>query len=357
MRINTEFEGGNIEVLSINSDTVRIAVQLRDTVEDWFYWAFRVCGAQGRTVTFDFTDKAYVGYYGAAVSRGNADWHWSNTANEAFTQFKYAFGADEDVVYFCHDMRYGTRRFFSLADRLGLPVRTLAVSKKGRDIPYVRFGEGNETIMLTARHHACESTGNYVMEGVLEILKRNILPDISVLAVPFVDLDGVVDGDQGKLRSPHDHNRDYAGESIYSSAAAIRKLADTENIIYAFDFHSPWHFGGRNDLCFAVRNREEETDKATIQFNSFFEEETQCNSNAFQYRLGNDLPINCEWNTPSELYTSCVSSFGKRPNNRLAFSLETPYFGKPDNMVSQDRLVALGHCFGRAIIRAINEGI
>lgn len=62
---------------------------------------------------------------------------------------------------------------------------------------------------MTARHHACESTGNYVLEGVLEELIKSLPNNLSVMCVPFVDYDGVVNGDQGKNRFQHDHNRDY----------------------------------------------------------------------------------------------------------------------------------------------------
>jgi len=54
MKIDKNFVGGNIEVLDVQGDTVTLANELRDTRldRDWFYWAFRVRGAQGKTVTF-----------------------------------------------------------------------------------------------------------------------------------------------------------------------------------------------------------------------------------------------------------------------------------------------------------------
>jgi hypothetical protein len=158
MLIDSGFEGGKIEALSVDGDTAHLASELRAAGGDWFYWAFRVRGAQGKRMNFDFEDKLRVGYYGAAVSADNAAWRWSRSANEAHTRFSYEFGENERVAYFCHDMRYGTLRFYALADRLGLTVKTLAVSERGRSVPYVRFGGGREEVILTARHHACEST-------------------------------------------------------------------------------------------------------------------------------------------------------------------------------------------------------
>ena len=48
--IDTEIPAGNAIVNSIEGDTVSIRQDLRDTKGEWFYWAFRVKGAAGRTV-------------------------------------------------------------------------------------------------------------------------------------------------------------------------------------------------------------------------------------------------------------------------------------------------------------------
>ena len=54
-------------------------------------------------------------------------------------------------------------------------------------------------------------------------------------------------------RQPHDHNRDYIKQPIYASTRALKDFIDQHRIEYAFDFHSPWHMGGGNDLLFFVR--------------------------------------------------------------------------------------------------------
>ena len=81
-------------------------------------------------------------------------------------------------------------------------------------------------MILTSRHHACESTGSYVLEGVLDGLLQHPMENLQVICVPFVDYDGVVDGDQGKYRLPRDHECDYGRDvpPIYPETAAIRAL-------------------------------------------------------------------------------------------------------------------------------------
>lgn len=49
----------------------------------------------------------------------------------------------------------------------------------------MRFGDGNRSIILTARHHACESTGSYVLEGVLDDLIDNPIEGFKYYACPL----------------------------------------------------------------------------------------------------------------------------------------------------------------------------
>jgi hypothetical protein len=54
-----------------------------------------------------------------------------------------------------------------------------------------------------------------------------------------VDKDGVEDGDQGKNRKPHDHNRDYGDDSIYPEIRAIKALDRQHGFRFTLDFHCP----------------------------------------------------------------------------------------------------------------------
>lgn len=76
MLISKDFPGGNIWVISMEGDVVRLENEIRDTTEDWFYWAFHVTGCAGKTVTFDFSPKPWIGYWGPAVSHDLEAWTW-----------------------------------------------------------------------------------------------------------------------------------------------------------------------------------------------------------------------------------------------------------------------------------------
>lgn len=325
IQIISDFIGGNIKVLKIYNGTVLLKNELRDTAEDWFYWAFCVKGAAGKTLQFQFVEQNRVGYYGAAVSSDLSNWRWSESKGEG-ESFTYTFGPDENKVYFAHHMLYHPNQFEKLAQKLQLPVQILCISEKGRAVPCVEFGSGNRYILLTSRHHACESTGNYVLEGILEALIETPIAGFRFLCVPFVDYDGVVDGDQGKSRIPHDHNRDYDVNTpaIYSSVRAIRAFAQAHSVVFGFDFHSPWHIGGENDTVFIVQKNPSQIGRLN-QFGEILEHFCD-DGDALCYRHSNDIAPNVSWNRAD---TPCFANFvSSLDTSDIAFTLETAYFGK-----------------------------
>ena len=90
MRIHKNFAGGNIVVKSIEGDTVYLENELRDTTEDWFYWAFCVEGAESKTLTFKMQPNR-LGYFGPAVSHDYENWHWLDSLEgDSFTSLRWA---------------------------------------------------------------------------------------------------------------------------------------------------------------------------------------------------------------------------------------------------------------------------
>ncbi len=342
--IHKNFIGGNVSVKEISGDTVFLENELRDTEGDWFYWAFCVEGAEGRTLTFKMQHNR-LGYWGPAISHDLEEWSWLDSLEG--DSFTYSFDKNESKVYFAHHKLYHPKRFYSLCDNLNLNISELCKSRKGRSVPCLRIGNGKKSIIFTARHHACESTGSYVLEGVITELANNPIEDARILIVPFVDYDGVVDGDQGKSRIPHDHNRDYIDAPIYPEVRSIRNYMSEYSCHYGFDFHSPWHKGGVNDKIFIVRNINEKNGEFDM-FSSFFESEIS--EKSMKYFKKDDYPACTNWNQPS-------SSFGYTtnllPDCKIAFSLESAYFGCRDNKVFSKKLVELGKCFARAVKRYV----
>jgi len=353
MRIHADFIGGNIKVLKIDGSEIYVQNELRDTTEDWFYWAFCVEDAAGQTLTFHF-DKRWLGYYGPAVSRDLKNWRWLGSSDEtkASDTFTYTFADDEQKVYFAHNMLYHPAHFEEFCKDNGLTAQTLCISEKGREVPYITFGSGDEAILMTARHHACESTGTYVLEGVVKELLREPIPGLKFIAVPFVDYDGVVDGDQGKNRKPHDHNRDYTDAPIYGVIREMIAFGKENDLRYTFDFHSPWHMGAENDYVFFSRSTEA-MEPFTNAFGEYMKRETA--DNELKYTGNWDVGPNEKWN--DETSPNSKNYFSKMDSVRLSVTTETPYFGVTDGMgkISQEAMLELGRAFGRSIAAYIKD--
>jgi hypothetical protein len=99
-RIDAAFPGGNIIVDGIEGDTAFLRPDLRDTQGDWFYWAFRVRGAAGRTLAFTFASDRFSARGPAVSADGGKTWRWLGRAVVQNRTFRHTFGpGDEDVRF------------------------------------------------------------------------------------------------------------------------------------------------------------------------------------------------------------------------------------------------------------------
>jgi len=277
--IRCDYPGGNVKVLGIDESTgtVRVAPDLRDTPGYWFHFDFTVTGAAGRTLHFQFpaNGREYLSTLGPAISRdAGKTWRWLNAdgrRHEPANAFDYAFAADEHATRFAVSIPYTQKDWDAFVApyraRTDVKFGTLCKSRSGkRDVEFLHVpcrGRAEWLFVLTARHHACETTGNPPMEGALAVALGDS-PEADWLRahadccfVPFMDKDGVEEGDQGKNRRPYDHNRDYA-KGLYPTVRAVKDLIVRESSgkrIVFIDLHAP-HVrtvpkgGGEHDQAF-----------------------------------------------------------------------------------------------------------
>lgn len=101
--VGAELPAGNVIVEEVAGDAVRLRPDLRDTAGDWFYWAFRVTGAKGRTLTFTFAGAyggCVVGVRGPAVTAdGGRTWSYPCDGHATERSFSYAFETDGEVRF------------------------------------------------------------------------------------------------------------------------------------------------------------------------------------------------------------------------------------------------------------------
>jgi hypothetical protein len=369
--VDADYPGGNIILERIEGSTAFLRPDLRDTKGWWFYWNFRVRGAAGRAITFKFTDGNPIGVRGPAVSTdAGKTWDWLGTNTVKDASFTYTFADDAGRVRFCMAMPYqqaNLDNFLSRHRHPNLKVAELCKTRKGRPVERIHAGridgKPRYRVLVTARHHACEMMAGYALEGLLEgvladgpeglWLRRNV----EVLAVPFMDKDGVEDGDQGKNRKPHDHNRDYNGRSIYPSVAALRtfvpKWCDGRPTV-ALDLHCPHIRGKYNEVIYIVGASNKQIYAQQVRFGEILEDVA---SGPLPYDNDDILPFGTAWNTQNNYgsHKSCKRWASELDDVKLATTFEIPYANARGCAVTADSARAFGRDLATALFTYLKQ--
>lgn len=329
--ITSDFVGGNIRVRSIEDDVVHLEPDLRGGRE-WFYWAFEVETRKARQLTFEFPEKqmTYVAMQGPAISLDEGKtWNWLGAEHATGSSFDYEFEANQ-TVRFAVTIPYlqtDLDRFLEEhADNPHLSVTTLTESLGNRPVELLKIGQeadGRVPVLMTARHHACESMASFLLEGLM----REALSDSDegaafrdkflLYVVPIVDKDGVQTGDQGKNRRPHDHNRDYGPEPHYPEVAAIIELGKEVKFEIAVDFHCPTLWMDYHQVIYFVGPRD--TPESNLGNVTRF-------ANRLKTILPTEAPRGCLVLLKSERTPGHFSDhFAHQEQSVMAMTLEFPY--------------------------------
>lgn len=380
MKIDCAIPAGNILIDSIEDDQAVLQKDLRDTEGNWFYWKFRAFFDRPGTYRFTFANGPAIGERGPAVSinRGKT-WRWLGT--ETTTRdpdgFSYRFEGDPDEaeVWFSMAIPYLQTDWEAfLARHRGsgcIRHEILCRSRKGRPVELLRIeAPASETprrrILLTCRHHACEMMASYVLEGLLEAILedapfgKTFRDRFDVAVVPFVDKDGVEDGDQGKYRRPHDHNRDYGPAPIYPETAAIMDFFRAWRPDDAFDFHCPWlhDIGNANGTAKKIHILFPPKEAGLPQALRLGEALERLTPREVPYRNAEGLPFGSPWNAdefdPAKGRTS-DQWWREEKTARLVFCIEIPYAAVHDETFTQDRARAFGKAFAHAFLESTEQ--
>ena len=198
---------------------------------------------------------------------------------------------------------------------------------------------------------------NYELEGIItETLSDSTegkwLRDNAVfLVLPFMDKDGVEDGDQGKNRKPHDHNRDYGKKSIHREVKSLKPLVKSllkGKKLFALDLHCPYLKGGEyNENIYLVGKKPRRYWCQIKRFGNILE---KIDFGSLQYSNRNNLPYGKSWNT-SKRPRSFSWWTWRLPGALFAGSLEFPYANVGRRTVTP----ASARKFGTRLARAIKR--
>ncbi len=368
--VDCDFPGGNIILERIEGDNVYLRQDPRDTPGFWFYWYFRVRGAEGRDLTFHFTDGNAIGVRGPAVSTdGGENWSWLGADSVKGTSFGYSFGASVEEVRFCLAMPYqeaNLRRFIARhQDDPHFKVEKHSTTRKGRTTQRFRVGkldgEPRYRVLLTGRHHSCEMMATWAMEGLLEAVLADsesgawFRDNVEIAVVPLMDTDGVEDGDQGKNRRPHDHNRDYLGESIYPAVKALKEFVpgwSEGKLRIGLDMHCPYIRGGgdgpsSNQRVFFVGNPSPDMQRNLDRLSETLQ---RVQAGPLRHDPKHNIAWGKAWNTLKEP-RSCGRWMAELPGILVGATIEIPYADVDGVPVTVASAKSLGGDLAEAIRR------
>ncbi|GMM92217.1 M14-type cytosolic carboxypeptidase [Qipengyuania sp. MTN3-11] len=259
IRIDSAFDSGNIEVLSADGASARLAIP-RDHMSEFKQWFhFRVSGAAGRELELAITglnDSAYPGGwpgYDACVSEDREYWgrarsSFDKDADGGTLTIRYTPASD--IAWFAYFAPYSMERHHDLvaeaAAAEGVDYLRLGETLDGQPIDCLELGQGEKQVWLYARQHPGETMAEWWMEGALEVLTDPADPVAMVLRhkcrfhiVPNCNPDG---SRRGHLRTNAvgtNLNREWAEPSAEKSpeVLAIRNRMDETGIDFAMDVH------------------------------------------------------------------------------------------------------------------------
>ncbi len=369
IKIDSNFPGGNIVVENIDGNNIFLHQELRDTPQDWFYWCFRLRDVTAKWLDFTFTKSRAIGVRGPAVSVDQGKtWRWLGSDCVQESNFIYPCPHGTNEVYLSFGMPYQELhwQYFikGLSGNPAISVHQLCTTPQGRNVEYLLLGclarEPLHRIVITCRHHCCEMMASYALEGLIQWIADDnnseaewLRQYVQFLIVPFVDKDGVENGDQGKGRQGRDHNRDYTEDSIYATTAAIRRLIPVwgkNRLSIGIDLHCPHIAGGYNELIYIVGSQNKQIAKEQRCFSDILE---QLSDHSLPSYANNFLAFGTGWNNVENFVSgkSFASWFEALANVKLAMTLEIPYANASGTEVNQNSARAFGQPLAVAIAR------
>lgn len=367
LKISSDFPGGNIVVNKISGDSVWLKPDLSFTDGEWFYWYFKISGISGRTITFNFDQKNVFAKYGPAYSINNDHaWKWYGENSVLNHSFSFLFSEQDTIAFFSVAFPYTQKDLCEFLENLKnkefLSMDTLCFSTEQRVVEKVTVPslktEPKHKVLITARHHACEMMANYVLEGIVKSLLtdknlQSLREDTEFLIIPFIDKDGVENGEQGKNRIPRDHNRDYGENSVHRSTTALKEFVpewSQGKLKIALDIHCPWIYGKLNEYIYSVGLSNAKLAREQIFFSQLLEKYAVGELKLFHE---NFLPYGKSWNTENNYSkgTNFIRWAGTLTGISMLTSIEFPYANVSGIMVSKDN----SRVFGESIAYAIKE--
>jgi murein tripeptide amidase MpaA len=338
LKISTQFDGGNIEIVDI-SDPTNIQLKLpKDNAAEfrqWFY--FRVQGVAYQNLHLHFInakDSAYPGGwedYAAMCSYDRINWFRVPTCYEngilTITHTPLA-----NSVYYAYFEPYSYEQHLNLlgdSQSSGLcQIDDLGSTLQGRDINLLTIGNqaaSDLKIWITARQHPGETMAEWFVEGLLGRLldhqdstSRALLDRATFYIVPNMNPDGSVLGNLRTNAIGTNLNREWLKPTLEHSPEVyyVREKMHETGVDLYLDIHGdesiPYVFLAGNEGIPSFNSRLQQLQQQFVQ--AFL-----AASPDFQDRYG------YEKDAPGQADLSIASSYIGETFKCLAYTLEMPF--------------------------------
>ncbi|MBR9727206.1 M14-type cytosolic carboxypeptidase [Shewanella intestini] len=237
MRISANFDGGNIEVISLaNPQDIQLAIR-PDVGNEFYQWFnFRFDGEVGQQYQLNIVNAGTASYpkgwedYQAVASYDRQ--HWFRLPTH-YQDGKLTIEAELDcesiqIAYFAP---YSYERHLDLISEVQLHSSVsqehLGLTLDGRDMTLLKIGDGDpakKNIWITARQHPGETMAEWLVEGLLNQLldsdnptAKKLLDKANFYIVPNMNPDGSARGHLRTNAVGTNLNREWQSPSLEKS--------------------------------------------------------------------------------------------------------------------------------------------
>jgi murein tripeptide amidase MpaA len=274
MKISSNFDSGNIDVISIeNPENIQVNIR-KDTHSDkhqWFY--FRLTGAEGYPCKINIMNASSAAYpfwenYSAVASYDKVTWF------RVPTQYKNNIltinhTPDYNSVFYAYFAPFTYEQHLKLVSTAQHSeiciLESIGETVQGRDIDLLIAGDptpDKKNIWIVARQHPGETMAEWFVQGLIARLfdeddpvSKKILEKATFFIVPNMNLDGSILGNQRHNSLGVDLNREWRNPSLQKSPEVffVKKYIETTGVDLFLDIHGdeeiPYNFvSGMNGI-------------------------------------------------------------------------------------------------------------
>jgi len=372
MKISSNFDSGNIEIVSVN-DKGEINLNIRkDTNSDFLQWFhFRLTGALDTACSISILNAGETSYaegwenYHACASYDNIEW-FRVPARYENGVLVIDYLPSNNSVYFAYFAPYSYDKHQNMVHNAQVSdlcrVDVIGETVEGRDIDMLVIGDegiGSVTWVI-ARQHPGESMAEWFIEGMVDRLldesdpvSRKLLEETCFYIIPNMNIDGSIAGNLRSNAAGANLNREWAAPSLERSPEVFHclKKMDEIGVDLLLDVHGdetiPYNFVAASEGIPSYNDRLKTVENKFKQHWMHI-----CPDFQDEYNYGADKPGTAN-------LTVCSNAIAER-FNCLSFTIEMPFKDNddlPDPMYgwSSERSMLLGESVLNPVLHVLED--